>query len=128
MFTGFAWNPVGVVLVPTPLLKLSALIGTYGLSTLVVLLSAAIWLEVLKRWLAATLIAGATAILWLLPWSDVPESHLVIKPIRVVQPNIGQQDKWRPGLFGDRSPAARPAVACRRAVRVRDCSSGRKRR
>ena len=39
MFTGFAWNPVGVVLVPTPLLKLSALIGTYGLSTLVVLLS-----------------------------------------------------------------------------------------
>jgi apolipoprotein N-acyltransferase len=97
MFTGFAWNPVGVVLVPTPLLKLSALIGTYGLSTLVVLLSAAIWLEVLKRWLAATLIVGATAILWLLPWADVPDSPLVVKPIRVVQPNIGQQDKWRPG-------------------------------
>jgi apolipoprotein N-acyltransferase len=97
MFTGFAWNPVGVVLVPTPLLKLGALVGAYGLSALVVLLSAAIWLEVQKRWLPATLIVGATAILWLLPWADVPESHLVIKPIRVVQPNIGQQDKWRPG-------------------------------
>ena len=35
--------------------------------------------------------------LWLLPWPDVPETRLVIKPIRVVQPNIGQQDKWRPG-------------------------------
>jgi apolipoprotein N-acyltransferase len=97
VFTGFAWNPVGVVLVPTPLLKLSALIGTYGMSALVVLLSAAIWLEVLKRWLAATLIVGVTFLLWLLPWSDVPDSALVIKPIRVVQPNIGQQDKWRPG-------------------------------
>ena len=38
MFTGFAWNPVGVMLVPTPLLKLGALVGTYGLSALVVLL------------------------------------------------------------------------------------------
>ena len=97
IFTGFAWNPVGVILVPTPLLKLSALVGTYGMSALVVLLSAAVWLETFKRWLSVAIIVGATALLWLLPLSSVPETNLVIKPIRVVQPDIGQQDKWRPG-------------------------------
>jgi len=39
-----------------------------------------------------------TALLWLLPSSPVPEDPLTIKPIRIVQPNIGQQDKWRPEL------------------------------
>ena len=90
IFTGFAWNPVGVILVPTPLLKLSALVGTYGMSALVVLLSAAVWLETFKRWLSVAIIVGATALLWLLPLSSVPETNLVIKPIRVVQPDIGQ--------------------------------------
>jgi apolipoprotein N-acyltransferase len=97
IFTGFAWNPVGVILVPTPLLKLSSLVGTYGMSALVVLLSAAVWLETFKRWLSVAIIVGATVLLWLLPLSSVPETNLVIKPIRVVQPDIGQQDKWRPG-------------------------------
>ena len=97
IFTGFAWNPVGVILVPTPLLKLSALVGTYGMSALVVLLSAAVWLETVKRWLSVAVIAGATVLLWLLPLTSVPETSLIIKPIRVVQPDIGQQDKWRPG-------------------------------
>jgi apolipoprotein N-acyltransferase len=98
MFTGFAWNPVGVILVPTPLIKLGGLLGTYGLSALVVLLSIALWMELLKKWLAASAIIAVTFILWLLPLSNVPESELVVKPIRVVQPAIGQQDKWRPGF------------------------------
>jgi len=86
-----------VILVPTPLLKLSALVGTYGLSALVVLLSAAVWFENFKRWSAVAVIVGTTAILWLLPLSSVPETSLVINPIRVIQPDIGQQDKWKPG-------------------------------
>ena len=98
IFTGFAWNPVGVILVPTPLLKLSALVGTYGLSALVILLSAAVWFENFKRWLAVAVIVGTTGLLWLLPLSSVPDTSLVIKPIRVIQPDIGQQDKWKPGF------------------------------
>jgi apolipoprotein N-acyltransferase len=98
MFTGFAWNPIGVILVPTPLIKFGGLLGTYGLSALVVLLSIALWMELLKKWLAASAIIGVTFILWLLPLSNVPETELVVKPIRVVQPAIGQQDKWRPGF------------------------------
>jgi apolipoprotein N-acyltransferase len=33
-----------------------------------------------------------------LPRPDVPDHPENIRPIRVVQPNIGQQDKWRPGF------------------------------
>ena len=98
MFTGFAWNPVGVTLVSTPLITLSALVGTYGLSILVILLGGAIWMEFYKRWLPLVMILGITALLWLLPTSRVPDGTTVIKPIRIVQPNIGQQDKWRPGF------------------------------
>jgi apolipoprotein N-acyltransferase len=98
VFTGFAWNPVGAILVPTPLLKLSALVGTYGLSALVVILSAAAWLELYKKRLAVAVIVGATFLLWLLPLSSVPETNIVVKPIRVIQPAIGQQDKWKPGF------------------------------
>ena len=72
MFTGFAWNPAGATLVSTPLITLSALIGTYGLSILVVLLGGAIWLEFYRRWLPLVMILGATGLLWLLPASNVP--------------------------------------------------------
>ena len=50
IFTGFAWNPVGVTLVPTPLREVAPLVGTYGLSALVVLLSAALWLAFQRKW------------------------------------------------------------------------------
>jgi apolipoprotein N-acyltransferase len=45
MFTGFPWNPAAAALVPTPLITIGALIGTYGMSALVVLLGGAVWLE-----------------------------------------------------------------------------------
>src|SRR4051794_9714382 len=38
MFTGFAWNPIGVVLIGTGLSWLAVAIGTYGLSAITVLL------------------------------------------------------------------------------------------
>src|SRR3954453_15322742 len=98
MFTGFPWNPAAAVLVPTPLIGISPLIGTYALSGLVVLLGGAIWLEMYKRWLPLVAILGVTALLWLLPSSPVPADPLTIMNVRIVQPNIGQQDKWRPGF------------------------------
>ncbi len=96
IFTGFPWNPAAAAMVPTPLITVTALIGTYGLSALTVLLGSVIWLEVRRRWLPGVLIVLAAALLWLLPGAHVPEDPLTIKPIRIVQPNIGQQDKWRP--------------------------------
>lgn len=98
LFTGFPWNPAAAILAPTPLITISPLIGTYGLSGLVVLLGGAVWLEFHKRWLPLVVILGVTTMIWLLPSSAVREDPLAVLNVRVVQPNIGQQDKWRPGF------------------------------
>ena len=98
MFTGFPWNPAAAVLVPTPLLGGTApLLGTYAMSGLVVLFGGAVWLEYYRKWLPLVLIFGATAILCILPASAVPPDPLALRNVRIVQPNIGQEDKWRPG-------------------------------
>jgi len=97
MFTGFAWNPAGVVLADTPLLQSSALIGTYGLSMLVVLIGGALWLAAQRSFVAALAIPLGILLVWAWPTPDVNHS-LVLKPVRIVQPNIGQEDKWREGL------------------------------
>jgi apolipoprotein N-acyltransferase len=108
MFTGFPWDPAAAALAPTPFITIAALIGTYGLSGLTVLLGGAIWLEYYKKWLPLVVIAGSTALLWVLPASAVPPDPLALMNVRVVQPNIGQQDKWRPGF--DEEAALRLAM------------------
>ena len=113
MFTGFPWNPAGVVLADTLWLKLSAFVGTYGLSLLTVLAGGALWLLVSRRWRGGIAVAALLALALLLPGPMVPppeSRNLTTLPnplpqrparfdsIRVVQPNIGQEDKWREGL------------------------------
>ena len=98
MFTGFPWNPAAASMVSTPIVTITALIGTYGLSGLVVLLGGSIWLEYYRKWLPLVIIVGATAVLWVLPSSPVPADPLAVLNLRIVQPNIGQEDKWRPGF------------------------------
>ena len=84
LFTGFPWNTAAAALAPTPL------IGTYGLSGLVVLLGGAVWLEYYRKWLPLVVILGVTVFLWVLPSSAVPPDPLTIRNVRIVQPNIGQ--------------------------------------
>jgi apolipoprotein N-acyltransferase len=108
MFTGFPWNPAAAALAPTPLITIAPLIGTYGLSGLVVLLGGAVWLEYYKKWLPLVVILAATAFLWLLPSSAVRPDPLAVLNVRIVQPNIGQEDKWRPGF--DQEAARRLAT------------------
>ena len=108
MVTGFPWNPAAAALAPTPLITITALIGTYGLSGLVVLLGGAIWLEYYRKWLPLVVIVGVSALLWVLPSSSVPADPLAVMNVRVVQPNIGQEDKWRPGF--DEEAARRLAM------------------
>ena len=97
MFTGFAWNPVGVAMVDTFFRHTTTLIGTYGLSALTVLLGGAAWLCVRRRLLGATILAGA-ALFGFVALALSPPPSLKGPLISVVQPNIGQQDKWRPGF------------------------------
>jgi apolipoprotein N-acyltransferase len=113
VFTGFPWNPAGVILADTPWLKLSAYVGTYGLSIATVLAGGALWLLFLRRWTSGLAVSGVLALSLLLPAPMVPppdSRNLTTLPnplpqrpvrhdaIRVVQPNIGQEDKWREGL------------------------------
>jgi apolipoprotein N-acyltransferase len=119
IFTGFAWNPIGVALVDTPLLGVARLTGTYGLSGLVVLLGGALWLLLQRRWAPAAAIAVSSLLLALFPPPRTAPFHapplrvpgidpggvILMRPVRIVQPNIGQQDKWRPGF--DRIAAER---------------------
>jgi apolipoprotein N-acyltransferase len=99
MFTGFAWNPVGVALLPTPVSRLATVIGTYGLSAVAVLLAGLLVLAFYRRWkeLAATAgtVAIATAVAALTSPTPLPAPPV---PLRIVQPNIGQQDKWKAGF------------------------------
>ncbi|HEX8442606.1 MAG TPA: apolipoprotein N-acyltransferase [Allosphingosinicella sp.] len=95
MFTGFAWNPVGVALLPTPLARSATLVGTYGLSGLLILIGGLVLLLVRREWRASLgLAAGAAAVTGaaiLLTPATLPPTNI---PLRIVQPNIGQEGKW----------------------------------
>jgi apolipoprotein N-acyltransferase len=97
-FTGFPWNPLGVVTADTPLLHWAQFVGTYGLSLLVVFIGGAIWLTARGHKPARNALIGFIvlfALMYALPGAG---GCCTGKSIRVVQPNIGQEDKWRPGF------------------------------
>lgn len=126
VFTGFAWNPLSAILAPmTPMLSPTRLVGTYGMSAIVMLAAGFILVQAM-RWLPAwrralgpslrdgtfpTIILGgilvAAAVITLVfaqasavgnfvdsavNATATPQPKAV--PITVVQPNVGQQDKW----------------------------------
>lgn len=101
MFSGFIWSPLGTVLLPVGNLPaLTQMIGSYGLSAIVIFAAALLWLLALRRWR----IAATTAII-LAIFATIPAVTFLFPPnpdvqgpsITVVQPNIGQQDKWKAG-------------------------------
>jgi apolipoprotein N-acyltransferase len=114
VFTGFAWNPLGAFLVPIWLTGPAKMIGTYGLSGLAILWIG--WgLLLWSKWLWAfrnslrdgtflsVFILGPVAffgvpVLFMglgnLIDAEFPAPVEDAIPITVVQPNVGQQDKW----------------------------------
>src|SRR3954451_13184023 len=100
MFTGFAWNPVGFALVDTPVLVWAQFIGTYGLSCFLVFIAGAIWLAINGDKAPRNALIGFAA-LFLIMYFIPPAQRSTGKSIRVVQPNIGQEDKWREGYSAE---------------------------
>ena len=101
LFTGFAWNPVGVTLIDTGLSWPARWTGTYGLSGLVVLLGGALLLALRadhRRAGAATALAVlvCSASAWGVAQASAEGEPG--RPLRIIQPNIGQQNKWDPGF------------------------------
>lgn len=101
VFTGFAWNPLGVIALAIGIAPAATVIGTYGLSGLVVLLGGALWLllDPAHRRSGYAMLAGF-GLLWavalLIPTQAVERGPA----ITVVQPNIGQETKHDPAFDG----------------------------
>ncbi|WP_156681429.1 apolipoprotein N-acyltransferase [Sphingomonas profundi] len=99
LFTGFAWNPLGVLWVPLlPIAGAAKWIGTYGLGGLAILAAGLPLMLVQRRWIAAAALAAGLAL------APLP---LLLAPghadgagdrVHIVQPNIVQQDKWAKGF------------------------------
>ncbi|MBA4748833.1 MAG: apolipoprotein N-acyltransferase, partial [Sphingopyxis sp.] len=103
MFTGFAWNPLSVVLVDNVPAFGLPVIGTYGTSGTLCLLAAVLVFVARQQ----RHIAGALAVGLFLTWGgagaftimSLPQGPDAVPvkptpPITIVQPNVGQQDKW----------------------------------
>ncbi|MFL0414489.1 apolipoprotein N-acyltransferase [Sphingomonas sp. 179-A 2A2 NHS] len=96
MFTGYAWDPLGVIWVPVqPVAALAAWIGTYALSGLTVL-GAGLLLLLPLRWAAvAGVVAGAIlGGLQLVSYRgiDAPAKPDALR-VRAVQPNVPQDER-----------------------------------
>ena len=102
VFTGFAWNPLGVIAVPHVAAP-ARWIGTYGMSAIVCLLAGALILLWFRRRVAAAALLGGLLALWGAAYltqtgsgadAAVRSKGTQRTPVTVVQPNVGQQDKW----------------------------------
>jgi apolipoprotein N-acyltransferase len=103
LFTGFAWNPLGVSLLPLIVANLAKIVGTYGLSGVAVLLGGSLWLLARRQWLSGLGLGGAVAIASAAALLPIGIDKRQPAPLlRIVQPNIGQEEKWQEG-FGARN-------------------------
>jgi len=109
VFTGFAWNPLGAMLLGgfhgQGLAFLTRWTGTYGLSGVAVLLAGIVWLGMTdRRWLipAGAALAGLAGVM-LTPLgtggADTGGSDSGRLPYTLVQPGIAQQDIDNPAKF-----------------------------
>lgn len=89
VFTGFAWDPVGVAMESTGLRNLAPFIGTYGLSGLTVLVSGFV-IGIRSRWQLGA--AGFFVVSLWFTGPMVPQTPVNVGPARpeimIVQPNI----------------------------------------
>jgi apolipoprotein N-acyltransferase len=100
LFTGYPWNPLGVIWVPTATAQLAAWIGTYALSGLTIAIAGTLYLAASHQYrpLLATLallVVSGIALSPGRPREDIARPHA-----RVVQPNIGQEGVERADYAG----------------------------
>ena len=93
LFTGFPWALIGHIWTPTPLAQLAAFVGPHGLSFLT--LGVAACVAQARLWSIAPVVVLALG--W---WGLNPGPAPAIDPaaplIRLVQPNVPQDEKWNP--------------------------------
>ncbi len=102
LFTGFPWDPIGVVWIASEALAQSyAYFGVYGVGFLTVL--AALSPSYVRRWRdnwVLALAAGLIVLFYAGGWLRLSGPELADVPgvtLRIVQPNIPQREKWQRG-------------------------------
>ncbi|MBL8628115.1 MAG: apolipoprotein N-acyltransferase [Rhodospirillaceae bacterium] len=107
LFTGFPWNPMGSVWAAWPeMIQITTLFGTLGLGLFTLIAAAAVFVFTAPATTKHERIFGLAPTALLIVFGlygavrlydrDVPMVPDV--NLRLVQPNIAQADKWRPGL------------------------------
>ncbi len=99
LFTGFAWNPLGVIWLGTGVDQLATVIGTYGLGLVAIFAAGALWWAAHKAWRPAGLVLGGLVILALIGTFAARSTGPAGGPlVTIVQPNINQNEKYDPRL------------------------------
>ncbi|MCE7797660.1 apolipoprotein N-acyltransferase [Sphingobium sufflavum] len=100
LFTGFAWNPLGVIWLGTGVDHMARLIGTYGLATVAIMAGGALWMFLRGQRKLALLFAlkllAVVALGWLHSHWTRPGPAAQPVMVQVVQPNIPQDEKYDP--------------------------------
>jgi apolipoprotein N-acyltransferase len=89
LFTGYPWNPLGVIWLTTPLAQIAAWIGTYALSGVVVAAAGLLFLASQRHYRPLLIALSLFSMDFAL---TAPNSDPTAPRVRVVQPNIGQED------------------------------------
>lgn len=102
VLSGFAWNPLGEAWLPVPgMPQAAAYVGALGLSGLMVVAGAALALAFKPRTrvfagsAAAVLVGLGTGLALTTP---SPQVALTAPVVHLIQPDIGQGDKWNPAV------------------------------
>jgi len=103
LFTGFAWNPLGVIWIGTGVDQLAIAIGTYGLGLIAVLAGGALWWLAHRQWRPAGWMLLGLALAGGVGWWRTGAIEAAARGgnrpvIHVVQPAINQNEKYDPAL------------------------------
>jgi len=99
LFTGFAWNPLGVIWLGTGVDQLGRVIGTYGLGLVAIVAAGALWWAANRAWRPAGLTLGGLLLVALIGTFVTRTTGPASGPaVTIVQPNINQNEKYDPAL------------------------------
>ncbi len=95
VFTGYAWDPLAAIWLPViGVARLTAWVGTYALSGLTIVAAGALLLAVRRRWtLPALVAAGGVVAALSATWTNAPDAPANAPRLRIVQPNIGNEER-----------------------------------
>jgi len=99
LFTGYAWDPLGVIWVAVlPIARVATWIGTYALSGLTIVAAGALMLLAVRRWVLAAVTVAAAAVAMLVNGDRAmpPPASPTAPRVRVVQPDLGLPDQQSP--------------------------------